>query len=184
MSTAAVSGPGDVAPQDIVPRPVVVLVGPPGAGKSTVAALLAESLGVAVRDTDTDIEEAQGTTIGELFVTSGEEHFRELEAVAVAAALAEHRGVLALGGGAVMRAENRDALAGHTVVFLDVGLAEAASRVGLTSTRPLLLGNVRSQMKSLLDARRPTYEAVATHVVLTDGRTPAAIAEEILTLLG
>ncbi|KAA1423266.1 shikimate kinase [Mumia zhuanghuii] len=165
-------------------RPVVVLVGPPGAGKSTVAALLAESLGVEVRDTDTDIETATGTPIADLFVTHGEAHFRALEVDAVATALGEHRGVLALGGGAVMRDETQAALRGHTVVFLDVGLAEAASRVGLSSARPLLLGNVRSQMKALLDSRRPTYEAVATHVISTDGRTPTEVAEEILTLLG
>lgn len=165
-------------------RPVVVLVGPPGAGKSTVAALLADALAVAVRDTDADVEATTGQEIADLFVSAGEEHFRDLEADAVAAALAEHTGVLALGGGAVMRDETRDRLRGHTVVFLDVGLAEAAGRVGLTASRPLLLGNVRSQMKALLDARRPTYEAVATHVVLTDGRTPEEVAEEVLTLLG
>jgi shikimate kinase len=164
--------------------PVVVLVGPPGAGKSTVAALLGEALGVDVRDTDADIEASTGQAIGDLFVTEGEAHFRALEVDAVAAALAEHRGVLALGGGAVMRPETQEVLRGHTVVFLDVGLAEAASRVGLASTRPLLLGNVRSQMKALLDARRPMYEAVATHVVLTDRRTPEDVAEEILSLLG
>ena len=102
---------------------------------------------------------------------------------AVRDALAEHRGVLALGGGAVVREETRAALDGHVVVFLDVGLADAAARVGLGSSRPLLLGNVRSQMKTLLDARRPVYESVATHVVLTDGRTPDDVAEEILSLL-
>ncbi|WP_370619563.1 shikimate kinase [Mumia sp. Pv 4-285] len=164
-------------------RPVVVLVGPPGAGKSTVAALLGEALGLEVRDTDSDVEAATGTAIADLFVTYGEDRFRALEAEAVATALAEHRGVLALGGGAVMRPATQEALRGHTVVFLDVGLAEAASRVGLSSSRPLLLGNVRSQMKGLLDSRRPTYEAVATHVVSTDGRTPSEVAEAVLILL-
>ncbi|WP_262852987.1 shikimate kinase [Mumia quercus] len=164
-------------------RPVVVLVGPPGAGKSTVAALLAEALGVAARDTDSDIEAAAGTTIADLFVTEGEERFREIEVEAVRDALAEHRGVLALGGGAVMREETQRALEDQVVVFLDVGLADAAARVGLGSSRPLLLGNVRSQMKTLLDARRPVYESVATHVVRTDGRTPEDVAEEILRLL-
>ena len=167
-------------PQD---RPVVVLVGPPGAGKSTVAALLSDALGVPSRDTDADVEALTGTTIADLFVTEGEERFRLLEAQAVRDALAEHSGVLALGGGAVVREETRAALDGHVVVFLDVGLADAAARVGLGSSRPLLLGNVRSQMKTLLDARRPVYESVATHVVLTDGRTPDDVAEEILSLL-
>lgn len=164
-------------------RPVVVLVGPPGAGKSTVAALLAEALDVTARDTDSDIEAAAGTTIADLFVTEGEERFREIEVLAVRDALAEHGGVLALGGGAVMREETQRALEDHVVVFLDVGLADAAARVGLGSSRPLLLGNVRSQMKTLLDARRPVYESVATHVVRTDGRTPEDVAEEILRLL-
>lgn len=164
-------------------RPLVVLVGPPGAGKSTVGALLADALDVTARDTDSDIEAAAGTTIADLFVTEGEERFREIEVLAVRDALAEHDGVLALGGGAVMRAETQRALEDQVVVFLDVGLADAAARVGLGSSRPLLLGNVRSQMKTLLDARRPVYESVATHVVSTDGRTPEDVAEEILRLL-
>ncbi|KHL12221.1 shikimate kinase [Mumia flava] len=163
--------------------PRVVLVGPPGAGKSTVAALLGEAWGVAVRDTDADVEALTGTAIADLFVERGEAHFRDLEAGAVARALAEHDGVLALGGGAVMRPETREALAGHPVVFLDVGLAEAASRVGLTTSRPLLLGNVRSQMKALLDERRPVYTEVAAHVVPTDGRTPDEVAQAVLSLI-
>jgi shikimate kinase len=97
----------------------------------------------------------------------------------VAAALAEHTGVVSLGGGAVTDEGNRALLSGHTVVFLDVGLAEAASRVGLGSTRPLLLGNVRGQLKSLLDARRPLYAAVATQTVLTDGLTLSEVAAAV-----
>lgn len=163
--------------------PRVVLVGPMGAGKTTVAGLLGEAWGLAVRDTDADIEAGTGREISDIFVESGEDAFRDLEAAAVAAALAEHDGVLALGGGAVLRPETRDLLAGQTVVFLRVGLSDAVKRVGLGVGRPLLLGNVRSRIKALLDERTPVYEAVATHAVDTDGRTPAEVAAQIEELL-
>jgi shikimate kinase len=161
-------------------RPRVVLVGPMGAGKSTVAGLLAEAWGLAARDTDEDIEAAEGRPISEIFVDEGEAYFRALEREAVATALAEHDGVLALGGGAVLDEGTRAALAGHRVVFLSVGLSEAVRRVGLGSSRPLLLGNVRGRIKALLDERTPVYESVATEIVDTDGRAPAEVAEEIL----
>ena len=160
--------------------PKVVLVGPMGAGKTTVARLLAESWGVAFRDTDADIEATEGRQISDIFVDSGEGYFRDLERAAVGAALAEHDGVLALGGGAVLDADTRAALAGHRVVFLRVGLSEAVKRVGLGTSRPLLLGNVRARIKSLLDERTPIYEALATETVDTDGRTPEEVAAEIV----
>lgn len=163
--------------------PRVVLVGPMGAGKTTVAALLGAAWGVPVRDTDADIVASSGREISDIFVDSGEDHFRGLEAAAVAAALAEHDGVLALGGGAVMRSETRDLLADVPVVFLRVGLSDAVKRVGLGVGRPLLLGNVRSRIKALLDERTPIYESVATHVVETDDRTPDDVAAEIQELL-
>jgi shikimate kinase len=163
--------------------PRVVLVGPMGAGKSTVAELLAAAWGVDVRDTDADIETLEGRTISDIFVDSGEAHFRDLERKAVAEALATHDGVLALGGGAVLDESTRELLAGHTVVFLRVGLSDAVKRVGLGSGRPLLLGNVRGRIKALLDERTPVYEAVATHVVETDGRTPDEVAAELRGLL-
>ncbi len=159
--------------------PKVVLVGPMGAGKTTVAAVLADRLGVAVRDTDSDVEAAEGRTVSDIFVESGEAHFRALERAAVAEALASHDGVLALGGGAVLDEQTQAALAGHPVVFLRVGLSEAVKRVGLGVGRPLLLGNVRSRIKVLLDERTPIYESVATLVVDTDDTTPDDVADRI-----
>ena len=162
----------------------VVLVGPMGAGKTTVAGLLADRLGLTVRDTDHDVEVAEGRPISDIFVDSGEEVFRALERAAVATALADHDGVLALGGGAVLDPGTRELLAGHDVVFLRVGLSDAVKRVGLGASRPLLIGNVRGRIKALLDERTPVYESVATLVVETDGRGPADIAAEIAAALG
>lgn len=160
--------------------PRVVLVGPMGAGKSTIARRLGERWGVGVRDTDQDIEATAGKPVGEIFVDEGEAHFRALEIDAVAAALAEHDGVLALGGGAVLAAATQEALVGHTVVYLEVGLADAVKRVGLGHGRPLLLGNVRARVAKLLEERAPIYAAVATLTVDTNGRGPDEIAAEIV----
>ncbi len=158
---------------------LVVLVGPMGAGKSTVAGLLAEAYGVTARDTDADVEAAEGRSISDIFVDTGEDHFRELERAAVAAALVSHNGVLALGGGAVLDPATRELLADHRVVFLRVGLSEAVKRVGLGIGRPLLLGNIRSRIKALLDERTPIYESVADFSVDTDERSPQDVADEI-----
>ena len=164
-------------------RPRAVLVGPMGAGKTTVAELLAAAWGTTARDTDRDVEATEGRTISDIFVDSGEETFRALERVAVAEALGTHDGVLALGGGAVLDPDTRELLAGHRVVFLRVGLSDAVKRVGLGSARPLLLGNVRGRIKALLDERTPIYESVATVVVDTDGRSPQDVAEAVLAAL-
>ncbi|HZI96498.1 MAG TPA: shikimate kinase [Actinomycetales bacterium] len=164
--------------------PRVVIVGPPGAGKSTVAAILAERMGLTVRDTDSDVEAATDATIVELFVDRGEEYFRDREREAVVTALAEHDGVLALGGGAVMDPRTEADLAGHAVVFLDVGLPEAAKRVGFNASRPLLIGNPRAQWLRLMEVRRPVYERVSTIVVPTDDLDPAAVADRVEELLG
>ena len=159
--------------------PRVVLVGAPGSGKTTVGALLARAWAVEARDTDADIVAAQGRSVADLFLEEGEEHFRTLERAAVADALAGHDGVLSLGGGAVLDPGTRALLDGRSVVFLRVGLSDAVKRVGLGSGRPLLLGNVRSRIKALLDERTPVYEGVASLVVETDGRTPEDVAREI-----
>jgi shikimate kinase len=160
-------------------HPRVVLVGPMGAGKSTVGELLASSWGTALRDTDRDVEDREGRPISEIFVDRGEKYFRDLEREAVAEALATHDGVLALGGGSVLDPDTRAALKDHTVVFLHVGLSDAVKRVGLGTARPLLLGNVRARIKALLDERLPIYREVATVTVETDGRTAEEVAAEV-----
>ncbi|HEU4513944.1 MAG TPA: shikimate kinase [Nocardioidaceae bacterium] len=160
-------------------HPRVVLVGPMGAGKSTVGELLASSWGTALRDTDRDVEDREGRPISEIFVDRGEKYFRDLEREAVAEALATHDGVLALGGGSVLDPDTRAALEGHMVVFLHVGLSDAVKRVGLGTARPLLLGNVRARIKALLDERLPVYREVATVTVETDGRTAEEVAAEV-----
>jgi shikimate kinase len=165
-------------------RPRGVLVGPPGAGKSTVGRLAAERLRVGFRDTDHDIEQAGGKRISEIFIDDGEEHFRALERAAVAAALQEHDGVLSLGGGAVLAPETRALLAGHTVVLLDVDLGAATQRVGLNRERPVLALNPRATLKLLLDERRPLYREVATHVVETSRMPLSAVVDEVVALLG
>lgn len=157
----------------------MVLVGPPGAGKSTVGRLVARRLETTLRDTDADIEAASGKPIGEIFIDDGEAAFRALERDAVAEALRTHDGVLALGGGAVVAPETRALLTGHQVVFLDVGLAAASRRVGFNRDRPLLLGNPRATLMKLMEARRAAYLEVATAVVPADG-SAASVADAVV----
>src|SRR3954454_5830829 len=171
------SGVSGDPPMSSTPR--VVLVGTMGAGKTTVGRLLAQAWGVGFRDSDQDVEAEEGRKVSDIFVDSGEAEFRALERAAVAKALAEHDGVLALGGGAVLDEGTRELLTGHRVVFLRVGLSDAAQRVGLGVSRPLLLGNVRGRIKQLIDERTPVYESIATHVVDTDGLSVDEVVEHV-----
>jgi shikimate kinase len=161
-----------------------VLVGPPGAGKTTVGRRLAARLGVGFRDTDTDVEAAAGSPVYDVFIDQGEEAFRALERAAVATALVEHDGVLALGGGSVLDAGTRSLLGAERVVFLDVGVAQAARRVGFARDRPLLIGNPRGQWLRLMGDRRPFYEEVATVTISTDSGTPDEIVEQVVASIG
>ncbi|MGW0987566.1 shikimate kinase [Streptomyces sp. NPDC002486] len=163
--------------------PLVVLVGPMGVGKSTVGQLLAERLGVSYRDTDDDIVAEQGRAVAEIFVDEGEPAFRAIEKAAVRRAIAEHDGVLALGGGAILDAGTRALLAGQRVAYLSMDVEEAVKRTGLNAARPLLAVNPRKQWRELMEARRHLYEEVATAVVATDGRTPEEVTEAALDAL-
>jgi shikimate kinase len=164
--------------------PVLVLVGPPASGKTTVGTGVARLLGLPFRDTDADVEDVAGTTVADLFVERGEAHFRALEEQAVTRALAEHEGVLALGGGAVTSAGTRELLvaygrAGGTVVWLDVDLPSAAKRVGLSRDRPILGVNPRAMLRQMLETRAPLYGEVATHTVQTGGRGPGDVIADV-----
>ncbi|MEV7089192.1 shikimate kinase [Streptomyces sp. NPDC093085] len=163
--------------------PVVVLVGPMGVGKSTVGELLAARLGTVFRDSDADIVAEQGRSIAEIFVDEGEPRFRALERAAVRRALAEHTGVLALGGGSVLDPGTRAELAGRPVVYLSMEVAEAARRTGLNTARPLLAINPRQQWKLLMEERRHLYTEVARVSVATDDRTPEEVVDAVLDAL-
>ena len=163
--------------------PVVVVVGPPGAGKTTVGVAAAALLGVEFADTDHLIEAKAGKPIPEIFFDDGEPAFRALERAVIAETLGSFGGVLALGGGAILHEGTRDSLRGHTVVFLSVELSDAVRRVGLGAGRPLLTVNPRATLKYLMEQRRPLYASVATHTIATDARTPEEIAAELAALL-
>ena len=163
-------------------RPSLVLVGAPGAGKSTVGRRVAEQLGVPFVDTDLLIEASSAMSVSDIFVTLGEPEFRRREEEAVAEALLTQRGVVALGGGAVLSAATRSRLAQHRVVWLRVSMSDAATRVGMNTARPLLLGNVRTTLSGLLNERTPLYDEVCSAVVDTSDRKIREVIADVVAL--
>lgn len=163
----------------------MVLVGPPGAGKTTVGRVLARRMGLLFTDIDALITERAGKSIGDMFTEDGEDAFRALERAVVAEALESTDGVLALGGGSVLAAVTRERLRGHRVVHLSVGLADGIRRTGMSGARPLLAGvNPRATFKALLDARAPLYREVATVVIDTNKRSANQVARAVLEAIG
>lgn len=164
--------------------PKAVLVGLPGSGKSTIGRRLAKALGVGLLDTDVAIEQRTGRSIADIFATDGEQQFRRIEEDVVRAALADHDGVLSLGGGAVTSPGVRAALAGHTVVYLEISAAEGVRRTGGNTVRPLLAGPDRAEKyRALMAKRAPLYRRVATMRVDTNRRNPGAVVRHILSRL-
>jgi len=162
-------------------KPLLVLVGPPGSGKSTVGRVLGRRLGVAFTDVDATIESRTGTTIADMFTTEGEPAFRAVEREVVAELLGTDCGVLALGGGSVLAAETRSLLRDHRVVWLQVTVADGIRRTGMSTARPLLAGvNPRATFRTLLEARAPLYAEVATIEVDTTKRSANQVATAVL----
>jgi shikimate kinase len=164
----------------VVSGPILILIGPPGSGKSTVGRLVADKLGVSFRDFDDDLQKECGLPAGELVVQLGREKFGELECRLIGGVLAEHSGVLALGGGTPLNPAVQDQLKPFHVVFLDVELEELLRREGLVPLHPWLLPNPRAHLRQLLGQRRPIYEAVSDLVVPTTGRSAEEVAAEVL----
>lgn len=165
----------------------IVLIGPPGAGKSTVGGLLARELGIEFTDTDQEIEKLTGKKIAEIFVEDGESYFRSIEEEVVLRSLTEKRGVIALGGGSVMSESVEKEIGGMKgaddceVLFLDVTIAHAAPRVGFNKERPLLLINPRASWQELMNKRRPVYARLASRIVDTNEATPDQVVANIIS---
>lgn len=159
----------------------VVLIGPPGAGKSTIGKALAKELGTEFVDSDSEIERVVGKKISDIFVEEGEAVFRKTEVEIVSAILDKFQGVIALGGGAPINTQIQKALTGvdYPVIFIDVSISQAANRIGFNKDRPLLLINPRQQWVSLMNERRPVYEKLAWQTVNSDSQKPHEVAKLI-----
>lgn len=164
--------------------PRAVLVGLPGSGKSTIGRRLARALGVELLDTDAAIEQRVGRSIADIFATDGEQEFRRIEEDVVRAALADHAGVVSLGGGAVTSPGVREALAGHPVVYLEISAREGVRRTAGSTVRPLLAGpDPAKRYRELMAQRVPLYRRVATIRVDTNRRNPGAVVRHIVSRL-
>jgi len=162
----------------------VILIGPPGAGKSTIGQSLAKKMKVKFADTDALIEAKLEKKISDIFVDLGEPYFRTQELLVLAEVLTSDCGVISLGGGAPISEAAQDLLrkSGETIIFLDISLGKAAARVGFNRDRPLLLGNPRAQWTELMNSRRPIYESLATAVISVDDRSVNEICADILVV--
>ena len=159
----------------------IVLIGPPGAGKSSIGKALAKELNLNFIDSDSEIEKISHKKISEIFIEDGEPAFRLLEVDVVRKVLSDFDGVISLGGGAPINKEIQEVLrdADYPVVFIDVSIAQAATRIGFNKDRPLLLVNPRQQWISLMNDRRPIYEKLASQTISSDNQKPHEVAKQI-----
>jgi len=159
----------------------IVLIGPPGAGKSSVGRALSKELSMPFIDSDSEIEKVAGKTISEIFVDDGEQVFRKMEVEIVSKLLTDFTGVIALGGGAPITLETQQKLdsSDFPIIFIDVSISQAANRVGFNKDRPLLLINPRQQWLNLMNDRRPIYERLASEIVSSDNKKPVEVAKII-----
>ena len=163
---------------------MAIIIGPPGAGKSTVGPLLAGKLGVPFTDADSVIEETAGKPVSDIFVQDGEAAFRALEQATAARLIGGQPGVLALGGGAPLDPATRQLLAGQRVIYLETGFRAVVHRSGLDGPHPPMPGNPRGRLKQMLDERHPVYSGLAWRTVATDDRDPEDLAGFLATELG
>jgi shikimate kinase len=164
--------------------PKAVLIGLPGSGKSTIGRRLAKALGVVLLDTDMAIEQTTGRTIADIFAADGEQEFRRIEEEVVRDSLGSHDGVLSLGGGAITSPGVREALSGHTVIYLEISASEGVRRTGGNTVRPLLAGGDRAEkFRALMSERVPLYRRTATIRVNTNRRNPGAVVRHIVSRL-
>ncbi len=155
-----------------------MLIGPPGAGKSSIGKSLAKRMNLNFIDTDELIENRSGKKISDIFLEDGEAGFRALEKESVLEALRQADSIISLGGGAVLDSETQSVLREmNRVVYLEVSISNAAPRIGFNRDRPLLLGNPRQQWLSLMEHRKPIYESLAKYQVSTDNRKVSEVAE-------
>lgn len=160
--------------------PRVILIGPMGSGKTTIGSLLAEKLGLAFRDTDHLIEEREEKPVSQIFLDQGEDAFRAIEKKVLRDELLTDGTVLSLGGGAPISIDAQSALRAISsyIIFLDISLSTVVPRIGFNRDRPLLLNNPRGQWQSLMEVRRPIYEALADVTINVDDKSE----EEIVTI--
>ncbi|NLE81000.1 MAG: shikimate kinase [Rhodococcus sp.] len=165
--------------------PTAVLIGPPGAGKSTIGRRLAQALDLPLFDTDSAIEQESGRAIKEIFEHDGEPVFRAMEEEVVARAIANETGIVSLGGGAILSSRTRALLRGHTVIYLEISVGEGLKRTGNNTSRPLLTGaDPRAKYQELMRRRRPLYRSVSTIRIRTDGRSPSRVVQQLVSKLG
>ena len=161
----------------------LVLVGIPGAGKTTVGKLLSDALNLPFVDSDLEIQTRTGKSVAQIFTQDGEKFFRELEARTVSEILSSNNQVVSLGGGALGNEQTRDLVKQQTVIWLVASLSGAVSRIGLNRNRPLLLGNVRGQLSDLMKIREPIYREVSTYSIDTSDLRPDEVVAEIIKVL-